>query len=244
MAALQGPGGFTLSWHCPPPPPHRTSAAGPEASQAAAAWLAGSEPSPSLGGELPLDALPSPAQPPERRRGGEFGREAPAAAPAGPEGEANEAQAQPAPENAAEAPPGAAAALGLPADARPAGHRRRPSSVASAGASASAASGRSGRSAGRLSPERLASYPLADLGGGEQGSGDEGGLSPELTAALEAVVAEAASQDLRSAVHAAQGAPLGVADPAGEQAELTNEAELMAQDDSMEITRHTKHEKR
>ncbi|PRW20608.1 hypothetical protein C2E21_8880 [Chlorella sorokiniana] len=240
--------------------------AGPEALQAAAAWLQATEPSPSMGGNglhLPAEYTatepqagagdrgpaaqgyqPLPQRPPE-----EAGKQAPAGAePAGPEDKA----------------PAAAAAAASPA--------RPPRPLASAGSGRmSVASRGSGRSGSALSFDRMASHPLADLEldeeeGGSRLAGAAGSTGPAFSAGpfasapagaldsrtaggLQAAAAEAATHAVHAAVAEAalpgaaglQALPLG-GEPAFSGGEM-DAAELTA-DDSMDITRHTKREKR
>lgn len=256
------------------PLPSRSPCTGPEALQAAAAWLQASEPSHSMGGmggnglPVPADYLtprgretqagaaevgaaahgyqPLPQNPPE-----EGGKQAPAAAePAGPE------------EKAAIAPAAASPA-------------RPPRPLASAGSGRiSVASRGSGRTGSALSFDRMASHPLTDLEhdeeeGGSRLAGTAGSSNPTMLAGplasspagaldsraasgLQAAAAEAAAHAVHAAVVEAglpgaaglervQPGPLG-GEPALGGGDMDT-AGLTA-DDSMDITRHTKREKR
>lgn len=247
----------------------RFTCAGPEALQAAAAWLQATEPSASMGGNgLPLPAdytMPTGREP--HAGVGDMG----------PTAQGYQRLPQLSPEEGGKPAPAATEPAG-PVDSAPAptapaaSPARPPRPLAGTGSGRmSVASRGSGRSGSALSFDRMASHPLADLeldeeeGGsrlaatagasgptipaGPFASGAAAALDSRIAGGLQAAAADAAAH----AVHAAVvGAVLPEAAgqeelPLGGQAALSGgdmDTAGLTADDSMDITRHTKREKR
>lgn len=241
------------------PPPF--CLAGAAAKQAAQAWLQASEPSPILEPQAELQAPPAatPGPAAEKRRRDESGEGSPAspqaASPAGPD----EGTAGAAPTGSR--PPRSPSAYSAGSGSSP-GRPSLPAVPEAVGTGAfvrSGSSGLSGRlgsghSGGRLSAERLSSYPLPDLELDQQGDSGEEEPPPFAATASEAPVASgrtpglapvgglaaAAAEGAAASLRAAHMEGLSLAGVSvGDTGSLDAERE-----DSLEITRHTKREKR